>query len=225
MNKPLIATGLILSISVLSSGQVQASPFSIQQDNILQIIKPVKVKPKPDKQVKVVNGDTLDKIAKQNHTSVERLFAKNKSIKNPDNLKVGQVLTIPQATERLSKRLYKPDVKIYPTASKSQPAPAGAVSGNGYFAGYCTAYAKDRRPDIPNNLGNADTWYVNALAQGLAGGPVPRVNAVAVAKGYMHVAIVEQIKGNQIYISEMNYQGFGVISSRWTNANEWNYIY
>ena len=42
-------------------------------------------------------GDTLSAIAKQFKTTVEALVASN-GIKNPDIIRVGQVLTIPGAT-------------------------------------------------------------------------------------------------------------------------------
>jgi surface antigen len=103
--------------------------------------------------------------------------------------------------------------------------PVGNTAGNAYAYGQCTYYAKLMRPDMPNNLGNANTWFYNAAAQGFAVGYTPRVGAVAAAIGYMHVAIVTAIHGDgTITVSEENYQGWGVVSSRIAPASEFRYI-
>lgn len=102
----------------------------------------------------------------------------------------------------------------------------GSSQGNSYAYGNCTHYAKQLRPDLPNNLGNANKWYANAKAQGLSVGYTPAVGAVAEATtGYMHVAVVQKIDGDMIYITEKNYKGFNVVSSRWATASDFRYIY
>lgn len=103
-----------------------------------------------------------------------------------------------------------------------------AVSyGNDMSYGQCTYWAKSKRPDLPTGLGNANTWYSRARAMGFAVGSTPRVGAVATttrgARG--HVSIVEQIKGNMIYVSEMNVHGVGVLSYAWYPATDYQYIY
>jgi surface antigen len=112
-----------------------------------------------------------------------------------------------------------------PIQSPQAYSARGAVAGNSYTAGYCTAYAKSRRPDMPNNLGNADTWGIRAARQGFRVDGSPSVGAVAVARGYMHVAIVEQVSGGRVFVSEQNYNGFGVVSSRWASIGEFSYIH
>lgn len=98
--------------------------------------------------------------------------------------------------------------------------------GNFYAYGNCTHLAKELRPDLPNNLGNANMWYINAKAQGLPVGYEPAVGAVAEATtGYMHVAVVQKIDGDRIYIIEKNYEGFNIVSSRWANASDFRYLY
>lgn len=222
MSKALIAIGLILSISVLSSGQVQASPFSIQQDNILQIIKPVIVKPKPIKKITIKQGDTLNSLAKKYKVSANRLYAKNKSITNPDVLQVGQVIIVPEATERLSKRVYTQPRVI--TDSKAKITHSAPTSENSYSFGYCTWFIKSVRPDIPNNWGNADSWFYNAQAQGWATTDTAQVGAVAAARSYMHVALVIAVDGDRVQVREMNYNGWNIISTRWSSNSEWHYI-
>lgn len=100
--------------------------------------------------------------------------------------------------------------------------------GNNYSYGYCTWYVKNRRPDIPNSLGNANEWLYNAQAYGFSTGSSPVVGAVAQtsAGGLGHVAYVEAVYGDgKILVSEMNYQGWNILSTRVTSASEFNYIY
>lgn len=194
-----------------------------------QITVQVESKPKPKtikpKKYIVKQNDTLIKIAKKNKTSWQRIFYKNKSIKDPNNIKVGVTLILPSKHEKLKKRTY-----YHPEPKQAIETPKIARSGtyaNDMTAGYCTFWAKSQRPDLPTGLGNANTWYSRASAWGLPVGSTPRVGAVATttrgAEG--HVSIVEKIKGNQIYVSEMNVQGWNVLSYAWYPASDYSYIY
>lgn len=103
-----------------------------------------------------------------------------------------------------------------------------AQAGNTYSYGYCTWYVKNRRPDIPNGLGNANMWLHNARAMGLPTGSEPRAGAVAqTSAGPLgHVAIVESVNGDgTVTISEMNYRGWNVVNQRTVAASNFNYIY
>ncbi|MDB5182466.1 MAG: putative domain containing protein [Candidatus Saccharibacteria bacterium] len=85
-------------------------------------------------------------------------------------------------------------------------------SGNGYDYGWCTWYVSNRRAEIgrpvPNNLGNAYSWYVIAQRAGLPTGGSPEVGAVAVNQGGNHVSVVEQVNDDgSFWISEMNASG------------------
>jgi len=64
--------------------------------------------------------------------------------------------------------------------------------------------------------GNAGTWLSGARAAGFATGDTPQVGAIIVTSESAagHVGIVSAVNGDQITITEMNYHGFGVISSR-----------
>lgn len=103
-----------------------------------------------------------------------------------------------------------------------------AVSyGNSYARGQCTFYVASRR-SVPSNWGNARNWLANARAAGWATGNAPRVGAIAwTGRGYAgHVAIVEAVNGNQVAVSDMNYAGVGVVTTRLTSASEWGgFIY
>lgn len=194
-------------------------------------------KPEPTEQLYTIKDkDTLTSISEATGSSVERLWAKNPALTNPDIINPGQSLTIPKENEVLQDRVMPVTIKaIAPTTvdvlggfsnSRSLPPPSGSSVeyGNLYAPGYCTYYAKNIRPDMPNNLGNADTWAINAAAQGLRVSNTPQVGAVAVALSYMHVAIVTAVHGKTIEISEMNYKGLWVVSTRETPISEFSYI-
>lgn len=106
---------------------------------------------------------------------------------------------------------------------------AGDSAGNLYAFGNCTWYVKNKRPDLPNNLGNANTWYSMAAADGFSVGSAPKKGAVGTTtRGWLgHVVYVEGVSldGSTVYISEMNYAGFDVVSTRSAPASEFLYIY
>jgi surface antigen len=103
-----------------------------------------------------------------------------------------------------------------------------ATYANNYDQGQCTWYVATRR-NVPSNWGNADTWYGKAALEGWSVGSIPAVGAIAwtPAGYYGHVALVEQISTDysEVYVSEMNYVGAGIISHRWVNASSFKYIY
>jgi len=102
-------------------------------------------------------------------------------------------------------------------------------SGNTYAPGNCTWYAKSRRPDLPNSLGNANTWYSRAAGMGWNVGSSPKKGAVGTStRGWLgHVVYVEGVSldSRTITISEMNYAGLYSTRTRVADASEFNYIY
>jgi len=190
-------------------------PFQPVIDTPIAIVQKVEEKKPEPKLYTIQPNDTLESIATANLTTVQRLFNKNTSIDNPDLIKPGEVLTIPLDDEVLSERV----IVEKPVFVASKPQPRGfSSSGNLYARGFCTWYAKSRRPDLPNSLGNADTWLIRAQKLGLPTSGTPSVGAVAVAYR-THVAIVEQVNGNQILISDMNYRQLGVVTTRWVSTS------
>lgn len=175
-------------------------------------------KQKPEKIVYTVKeGDTLSKIAKRYDTTVNRLFYKNKKIVNPDVIKPGFKITIPNPSEKLKKRAESASI-----ASRRMIKPISFPgSFRGFDWGWCTYYAQLSRPD-KSFRGDAAQWMA------FANGSTPRVGAVAVSTTgyYGHVAIVIGIKGDQIKVRHMNWRGFGVVSEDWVAKSYWSgYIY
>ena len=108
-----------------------------------------------------------------------------------------------------------------PTSSSSFSSSGGKVNGGGscgnhFSYGYCTWYVASRRC-IPW-FGNAWEWYGQAQAYGYPVGQQARVGAVAVwdqrMSGYGHVGYVESVQADGFTVSEMNYNGWNQVDSR-----------
>ncbi len=180
----------------------------------------------------VLENETLSDIAKQYETTWKRLYDKNESLVNPDVINPGEIIVIPTTEEELVARpLPEPVVvqkKVLTSTSKttavSTVSGPASSEGNKYVAGYCTWYVKNRRSDLPNNLGNAITWVSRAAAQGLSTGSTPTDGAVGQQGN--HVVFVESVNGDgTVTISEMNFEGWNVVSSRTVSASNFSYIY
>ncbi|MCL5794842.1 MAG: CHAP domain-containing protein [Patescibacteria group bacterium] len=106
------------------------------------------------------------------------------------------------------------------TATSTKGAKLAEYSGNNsYPYGWCTWYAASRR-SVPGNWGNAGSWLRSAQNSGYATGSEPQSGAIIVTNESWvgHVGYVESVNGDQVTISEMNYRGWGVVSSRTINA-------
>lgn len=116
------------------------------------------------------------------------------------------------------------EVEIAGSSGSSRPAVANSA-GNSYVWGQCTWYAKSKRPDLPNNLGNGGQWVANAAKYGYATGSTPRAGAIGEQPG--HVVYVESVNSDgTVNISEMNYAGgVGVVHTRTVAASTFTYIY
>lgn len=77
------------------------------------------------------------------------------------------------------------------------------ASGNGYEPGQCVWYVKNKRPDLPNNWGNASSWLGNAQAQGWPTGSTPVVGSVGWTP--THVVFIEAVNSDgTVTYSDMN---------------------
>jgi surface antigen len=191
----------------------------------------------------VEKNQSLSKVAEIYETTWQRLYDKNTELENPNMIFQGQELIIPESEEVLEKRVFvepEPVVVPAPTTSRrtaqavkstttstnatTNATPRGSSDGNRYVAGYCTWYVKNRRPDLPNNLGNASTWVSRAAAQGLPTGSTPRVGAVGQQGN--HVVYIESVNGDgTVTVSDMNWSGLYVITNRTVPASNFSYIY
>lgn len=115
--------------------------------------------------------------------------------------------------------------KVRQTAPKRVVQKA-VSNANSYSRGYCTWFVASKRA-VPSGWGNARNWLSNARASGFGTGSVPQVGAIAwTGAGSMgHVGLVTGVNGSQVTITEMNYAGFGVVSTRVASASSFMYIY
>lgn len=183
----------------------------------------------------VERNDNLSKIAEKYKITWQRIYDKNTQLISPDIINEGDKLIIPADDEELESRelpVYEPAPSVkavsksrnYTVASAQPQVSQGSSAGNRYVSGYCTWYVKNRRPDLPNNLGNAATWVSRAAAQGIATGSTPRVGAVGQRAN--HVVYVESVNPDgTVTISEMNYRALYAKTTRTVPANYFTYIY
>ncbi|MEO8691529.1 MAG: LysM peptidoglycan-binding domain-containing protein [Candidatus Saccharimonas sp.] len=198
-----------------------------------------------DSVVTVQKGDTLTQIAERFSVSVDDIVQLN-SITNPDMINPGEELRIPADNSASSagttadygqllsaaSRFIEPPKPVYAPTAVNYAAPAnvshgsyGSSAGNTYAWGQCTWYVKQRKPNLPNQLGNAGyNWLSGAQAAGFATGAEARPGAIGVQAG--HVVIVEAVHGGLVDVSEMNYAGsVGIVHYRTVSASTFSYIY
>ncbi len=168
----------------------------------------------------------IEKV-KENVSVVTLPGAKSEAINNPNALPLGtpdgflaKPLIVETKTAASAKKLSV--VKPTTTTSGVSLLKKTTIKGgtyyekvaNGFPYGYCTYYVASQRP-IPWR-GNAGTWLSGARAAGFATGSVPKVGAIVVTSesAWGHVGMVTGVSESEVTITEMNYIGFGVVSTR-----------
>ena len=171
-------------------------------------------------------GDTLSTLAmKFNVKMLSIKFAND--ITNIDLIKPGTALKIPpEGWEPSAKEIAAKEKKLATTkkTTSSKGIVVSAKAGskyNGYPYGYCTYYVATRRA-IPTSWGNAGQWLSSAKRAGYSTGSEPAAGAVVVTREswWGHVGYVESVSGDSFTISEMNYNGWGVVSRRTLSAHD-----
>ena len=184
----------------------------------------------------VKDGDTAQSLADKYKTSAERVVLYN-DIDDGSKLTAGVRIVIPGGELPENERpgyvaprgrssygnsrygSYGHGSSSTTSASRSWLT---ASVGNRYAAGNCTWYAYERRLQLGRPIGsfwgNANTWHTSARAAGFLVNNTPVPGAIIQntwgGYGYGHVGIVERVDGHNIYVSDMNYAGYNVISSR-----------
>ena len=194
----------------------------------------------------VKNGDTAQSLAEKYKTSAERIVLYN-DIDDGSRLSVGSRIVLPggELPENERPGYVAPRGRSYgnrysslassTTTSASQNWLTASV-GNRYAAGNCTWYAYERRLQLGRPIGSfwghAKAWSASARAAGLVVNNVPAPGAIIQNTwggfGYGHVGIVERVDGQNIYVSDMNYKGYNIISSRivpLTEAGRYSFIH
>jgi surface antigen len=203
-----------LSGDAISVGQTLKIP---NVDGVLYTVRP---------------GDTVDSIAQRYATNRDRIVSYNDLEIN--GISPGQQIVLPGGIMPSNER---PGYAPVRNSSVISYAGNGASVGNRYDYGYCTWYAYNRRAQLGRPIGsfwgNASTWASYARGSGYTVNNSPAVGAVMQdgysAGGYGHVAVVESVNADgSIFISEMNYTGWNVKSTRTLSAGEasrYNFIH
>lgn len=169
-------------------------------------------------------GVKIDSTIKVERKSWDEIVSAQLKRREEQLLEAARLKAVEEAKKAEQARLAQIPKPAQKVAQKVSSV-ARIASANSYSWGQCVWYVATRRA-VPM-WGNANQWLANARAAGWATGNVPRVGAIAwTGKGYAgHVAIVEAVNGNQVTVSDMNYAGVGVVTTRLTSASEWVYIY
>lgn len=181
----------------------------------------------------VKSGDTLPALAQRYQADESRIVSYNDL--EITGLKPGQRIVIPGGVLPGNERPGAVNGN-YSTPSTALFTSRTASVGNRYDFGYCTFYAYNRRAELGRPVGsfwgNASSWASYARASGYLVNNSPEVGAVLQTGGYGgygHVAVVESVGADgSVTVSEMNYAGWNVISTRTIPAGQasgYNYIH
>lgn len=178
----------------------------------------------------VKDGDDAGKLADKYKADKDRIITFNDA--ELTGLKVGSQIVIPDGVLPENERpgyvaptAYAAYTSVVSSSVSIASISSTAVSGNGYAYGYCTYYAYNRRAELGKPIGgywgNAVTWAAMAAAVGYSVDHNPRAGDVMQnGGGYGHVAIVERVnEDGSLYLSEMNYVGWNIISNRTVPAS------
>ena len=165
----------------------------------------------------VQEGDSLESIAGRFGGSVAMIVAQNDLY--GEDIKAGMRIMIPDG---VGPEEAEPEPEPEP-AVPTQRTRVASYSGSSYNRfpyGWCTYYVASRR-NVPWS-GNAGDWYWNAQRSGYSVGRAPSAGAIMETgeSGWGHVAYVESVNGGSFTVSEMNYNGWGVVSRRTISAGQ-----
>ena len=240
--KEFIEQGSDVAVYEVQSGDTVASiakDFGVTQNTILwandiddpNLIMPgdkIFVLPVTGVNHVIKEGDNIDKIAEKYEADKEKIIAFN-NLPADGAIKVGDELIIPDG-EIEEVRPTTPagilDERDYYSSSVADGSNTREPSlidrnpkgGHVFPYGYCTWYVAQNKY-VPWG-GNAGTWLYHAKAYGAKTGKTPKKGAIIVTSEswYGHVGIVTKVSGSKVTIKEMNYAGWGKVSSRTISA-------
>lgn len=170
----------------------------------------------------IKDGDTAQSLAEKYKTSAERVVLYN-DIDDGAKLSIGSRIVLPGGELPENERPGYVASRSRSTTSGSRNWLTASV-GNRYAAGNCTWYAYERRMQLGRPIGsfwgNANTWATSARAAGFVVNNTPAPGAIfqTTAGYYGHVGIVERVENGVVYVSDMNYAGYGIITHRTLNG-------
>lgn len=177
----------------------------------------------------VKEGDTVDGLAEKYNVSKERVTLYN-DLATDAPLVAGARIVLPDGdlpeNERPGYVAPRPVLPSYGSGSSSTTGTnygyARVSAGNRYARGNCTWYAYERRAALGRPIGslwgNAYSWASSARMAGFTVNQTPAPGAIFQTSfgggGYGHVGIVERVDDQNIYVSDMNYAGYNVVTHR-----------
>ena len=193
----------------------------------------------------VKDGDTIQSVAEKYQLQPERIILYN-DLDGDTPLAKDTRLVLPNAdlpeTERPGYVAPRPQQynSGYGGMSGSTTGRSygygGGSAGNRYAPGNCTWYVYERRMELGRPIGglwgNAYSWATSARGAGYVINNIPAPGAIIQTSsgggGYGHVGIVESVDGANIYISDMNFAGYNVVTRRTiplSQAGAYNFIH
>lgn len=178
-------------------------------------------------------GDTLQSLAEKYKVSAERIVLYNDLTDN-SNLNVGAQIVLPGGELPENERPGYVAPRSRGSYGSSYGGNVSASVGNRYAAGNCTWYSYERRAALGRPIGsfwgNAYSWASSARAAGFLVNNTPKPGAIFQTAGggggYGHVGIVERVENGVVYVSDMNFAGYGVVTHRTLpNPGSYNYIH
>lgn len=184
----------------------------------------------------VKSDDTPESLAEHYESNSERIISFNDA--EIDGLPTGEEIMVPGGILPASERPQDNTGSTYATTQQQTTQQNSVASSgfspsysgfNGYAPGYCTWYVANRI-SIPNNWGHARSWAANAQATpGWTVTNTPTAGAIAQRAGgwggFGHVGIVEEVRGSEIVMSDMNgFAGFDSIGRGTAPASSYSYI-
>ena len=183
----------------------------------------------------VKDGDTVASLADKYKVDTERIVLYN-DLASDESLVAGKRLVLPSGelpeTERPGYVAPRPVTYDYSYTysggggssqiiSRSYGYP-GPTSGNRYAGGNCTWFAFERRAALGRPIGglwgNASLWASSASRAGYVVNKTPAPGAIfqygGGYGGYGHVGVVDSVDGEYLYVTDMNYAGYNVVTSR-----------
>ena len=171
----------------------------------------------------IKDGDTAQSLAEKYKTSAERVVLYN-DIDDGAKLSTGSRIVLPGGELPENERPGYVASRSRSTTTNASRSWLTASVGNRYAAGNCTWYAYERRMQLGRPIGsfwgNANTWVASARAAGFVVNKTPAPGAIfqTTAGYYGHVGIVERVENGVVYVSDMNYAGYGIITHRTLNG-------
>lgn len=149
----------------------------------------------------------------------------NKNIEVQNDTKLASYIGIRDYSDNGAYRNFSLGDSVFQEAQKAEEAReersrttyGGGQTKRGsvpYVYGYCTWYVAQKK-NISTSFGDARYWPINSQE--------PQAGEVVITKESPrgHVALVEAVDGDNITLSEMNYAGWGKVSTRTINKNSW----